>query len=67
MRVLSSRKRPKPRVSQIEVDEEVRRRTLEISKLCAQRFDGRRVSLTAPPPLEVALKTVAAFSDANHG
>ena len=25
------------------------------------------VSLTAPPPLEVALKTVAAFSDANHG
>jgi hypothetical protein len=33
VRVLSSRKRPKPRVSQIEVDEEVRRRTLEISKL----------------------------------
>ena len=25
------------------------------------------VLLTAPPPLEVALKTVAAFSDANHG
>ena len=36
-------------------------RTLEISKLCAQRFDGRRVLLTAPPPLEVAFKTVAAF------